>query len=301
MAQRVKQADGTYCYTEDCRIHDRSLSDSTGLSAVLSDAKENHRKKLSAVTAEMFHRILEVSEKSSKKFADRAIDNMLGINGEPSSTMIRDALQRLVREETLGAYSWHTMRTSDAIYSELRRQSVISQGDEVILNETGERGTISEGNSTFGGKVLFNPEGTHSLNSFEWFAASEVTKITADHDSLARERILAAPRDALIPASLVKQMIREETNKRTRNPQVAREFNNFGDAVHSKSAMLDFCDDLTLKYGDKGITKQQLVQALQERVETPYQGMGAALPQARKGFRNILHYLDPQKESPIEQ
>lgn len=293
MARRVKQADGSYCYTENCRIHDRSLSDSTGLEAVLADARETQRKQFAKTTAKMFHTTLKVSEKDAQKFADRVIDNMLGINGGPSSMMILEELQRLGREETLGSYAWHTMDTTNAIHNELRRQSVISQGDEVILNETGERGTITEGNTTFGGAVRFNPEGLHSRNSFAWFKADEVTKVTADHDSLARERILAAPRDALIPTHLVKQMVREETNKRTRNPQAAREFTKFGDSVHSKMVMLDFCDDLRLKYGEKGMTKQTLLKELRERVDTPYEGMGAALPQARKAFRNILTYLDP--------
>lgn len=295
MARRVKQADGSYCYTENCRIHDRALSDSTGLQAVLADAKEAQRKQFATTTAKMFHKTLEVSEKDAKKFADRVIDNMLGINGGPSSMMILEELQRLGREEVLGSYAWHTMDTTNAIHNELRRQSVISQGDEVILNETGERGTITEGNTTFGGAVRFNPEGMHSRNSFAWFKAHEVTKVTADHESLAREQILAAPRDALIPPHLVKQMVREETNKRSRNPQAAREFTKFGDAVHSKSAMLDFCDDLRLKYGEKGMTKQALLKALKERIDTPYEGVGAALPDARKGFRNILSYLDPQQ------
>lgn len=301
MAKRVKQSDGSYCYTEDCRIHDRSRSDSTGSQAVISDVKDAQRKKFSTETAKMFHKTLEISEKKSQEFADRVIDNMLGANGELSSYMIIDELQRLGREEVLGSYSWHTMETAHDIFNALHHQAVISQGDEVILKETGERGTISEGNSSFGGKVLFSPERTNSKNSFKWLRAGELIKITADQDSLARERILAAPRDALIPSYLVKQMIREETNKRTRNPQVAREFNKFGDAIHSKSVMLDFCDDLTLKYGEKGMTKQQLVEELQERVDGPYGGFVPAHHQVRKGFRNILNYLDTQQEQSNKQ
>jgi hypothetical protein len=301
MARRVKQADGSYCYTENCRIHDRALYDSTGLEAVLADAKETQRQQFTSATAQIFQRKLEVSEKKAQKFAEQTIDTMLGVSGEPSMYVVLEELQRLVMEETLGSYSWHTMDTAKGIHGVLRQQRVISQGDEVILKETGERGTITEGNTTFGGSVRFNPEGMHSPNSFKWFKASDVTKITADQNSLARERILAAPRDALIPTYLVKQMIMEETNKRTRNPQAAREFNKFGDAVHSKSAMLDFCDDLRMEYGEKGMTKRTLLKALRERVDTPYQGLGAALPQANKGFRNILNYLDPQQQKPSGQ
>lgn len=293
MARRVKQADGSYCYTENCRVHNRSLTDSTGLEAVLADAKETQRQQFATTTAEIYQRVLEVKEKDAQKLAERTIDTMLGGGEGASLFVVIEDLQRMSKEERIGSYMWSTMDTAREVQDALRQQTVISQGDEVILKETGERGTISEGNTTFGGNIRFNPENINSRNSFQWFKASDVAKITADQNSLARERILAAPRDALIPPHLVKQMIREETSKRTRNSQAAREFTKFGDSVHSKSVMLDFCDDLRLKYGEKGMTKKTLLKELRERVDTPYEGVGAALPQARKGFRNILSYLDP--------
>lgn len=302
MARKVKQADGSYCYTENCRVHDRSYSDSTGLQAVLADTRESQRRQFAATTAEIYQRILVVKEKDAQKMAERTIDTMLGSGPGSSMYIVVEELGRIGNHESLGSYMWSTMDTAREIQDELRRQEVVSQGDEVILKETGERGTIVEGNTTFGGNIRFNPENMHSRNSFQWFRASDVVKVTTDQNSLARERILAAPRDALIPPHLVKQMIREETNKRTRNSQAAREFTKFGDSVHSKSVMLDFCDDLTLKYGEKGMTKQTLLKELKERADTPYEGIGAALPQARKGFRNILNYLSPeQSQRPSEQ
>lgn len=66
MARRVKQADGSYCYTENCRVHNRSLSDSTGLEAVLADAKETQRQQFATTTAEFIREFLKSKRRMHK-------------------------------------------------------------------------------------------------------------------------------------------------------------------------------------------------------------------------------------------
>lgn len=295
MARRVKQADGSYCYTDNCRIHDRSLSDSTGLQAVLADAKEAQRKAYSNVAANILLKTINIDEGMAHELSDQIIDTAFNSDEGVNAYMISAVLQKAAVNDPMGDTDTDNLDASYKIYNSLLKGSIIRKGDEVVLNANGERGTIVEGDTGIGGVVRFNPENIHSRNSFNWFKADEVTKISADENSLARERILAAPRHTLLPTSLVKKMIREETNKNTRNPQAVREFSKFGDAVHSKSVMLDFCDDLAMVHGERGLTKQRLIKALQDRVATPYEGIGAALPNARKAFLNILNYLDPKQ------
>lgn len=294
MAHRVKQADGSYCYTENCRIHDR-FGSSTGLQAVLTDAKEAQRKTYSkGVVQALKESSLKVDEATSKMIADKVLHNSLNAYLGYDAYTINEELHVIADEAGIDRSNWNSLAASYGIYNSILKNSVIHKGDEVIVNETGERAVVIDGNSLFGGAVFLEAENPHSKANFSWLMPKNVTRIVVDENSLARERILAAPRESYIPVHLVKKMMREETNKRTRNAQAAREFTQFGDPVHSKSLMLDFCDDLALKYGEKGLTKKQLVKALTDRANTPYSGIGAALPEARKALKNILSYLEPE-------
>lgn len=302
MARRVKQADGSYCYTENCRIHDRSFSDSTGLQAVLADAKEAKRKEYSEGTASIILDTVNIDEGTAKELADKIIETTFNSDEEVSPYAISAVLQKAAVNDALGDTDFLNIDAAYRIYNSLLKNSIIRHGDEVILNENGERGTISEGDTGFGGAVRFNPENLHSRNSFSWFKASEVTKVEADHTSLAREQILATPRDHFVPTSLVKQMIMEETNKSTRNSQAAREFSKDGDAKVSQDLMLQFSDALAERHGERGVLKRGLIKALTERIDTPYPGQDyvsgniqVAVTEAKAGFRNMLSYLDPKQ------
>jgi hypothetical protein len=262
---------------------------------VLTDAKEAQRKTYSnGVAHALKESSLKVDEATSKMIADKVLHNSLNAYLGYDAYTINEQLHVIADEAGIDRSNWNSLAASYGIYNSILKNSVIHKGDEVIVNETGERAVVIDGNSLFGGAVFLEAENPHSKANFSWWMPKNVTRIVTDENSLARERILAAPRDSYIPVHLVKKMMREETNKRTRNAQAAREFTQFGDPVHSKCLMLDFCDDLALKYGEKGLTKKQLVKALTDRVNTPYSGVGAALPEARKALKNILSYLDPK-------
>lgn len=302
MARRVKQADGSYCYTENCRIHDRSFSDSTGLQAVLTDAKEAKRKEYSEGASNILLETVNIEETTAKELADKIIDMTFNSDEEVSPYAISAVLQKAATNDALGDTDFLNLDAAHRIYNSLRKNSIVRQGDEVILNENGERGTITEGDTGFGGVVRFSPENIHSRNSFSWFKANEVTKLTADNNSLAREQILAMPRDNYIPTSLVKKMMMEESGKKIRNAQGTREFSKSGEAETSRGMMLHFSEGLLAKHGEKGVSRRQLIKALTERIDTVYPGqdyapenLQVALRETKAGFRNILSYLDPQQ------
>lgn len=294
VAHRVKQADGSYCYTDNCRIHDR-LGSSTGLKAVLADAVEAQRKQYSnGIVQALTESSINVDEVTSRIIADRVLHNSMNAYVGYDAYTINEELNVMAQEAGVDRSKWNSLSASYGIYNSMLKNSIVHRGDEVVINKTGERAVLIEGSSAFGGALRVETEHSESRANYAWFMPKDVTKLVTDENSLARERILAAQRDLYIPVHIVKKMMREETNTRTRNAQAVREFTQFGDPVHSKMLMLDFCDDLALKYGEKGLTKRQLVAALTERVNTPYPGMGAALPEARKALKNILSYLDPK-------
>ena len=302
MARRVKQADGSYCYTENCRIHDRSLSDSTGLQAVIADAREAQRQVSFSQAAKVITKILKVDSLTAKELSEKALTAAAHHHLGVTPYTIATELHKAGDEKGLDTENWNSFDASYAIHSNLVDDSIIKTGDEVILNETGERGRIAEGHTGFGGVVRFNPEDHRSRNSFAWFGAEAITKIPSNQDGLARQQIVSAPRDALIPVSLVEQMMAEETNPRTRNAQASRVFSNSGNVETSKQMLRWFAADLRDERGDRGITKSALIKAIKKSIDTPYPGqdhatgsLKVALEESKAGLRNILAYLHPKK------
>lgn len=292
MARRVKQADGSYCYTENCRKHDRS-GESTGLQAVISDAKVSQLNSLYANASKALQSELNLPEDIANKLGKRTVEIAMNSENGVTPYTLSEGIKEAAREEKIDSSDWETAGTAYVIQNNMTQTVIIKRGDEVILNETGERGTIVEGNSSFGGAVRFNPESIRSRNSFAWFQPKDVTKIAANDMSLTRERILATPRDHLIPAVTVRQLLDEETSTTTRNAQGTKEVGKQADAVRAN--LMVFGDKIVEKFGDRAFTKDKVVSILTKAYDTP---MGENKPEAevkatKSAFRNIITYLDP--------
>lgn len=292
MARRVKQADGTYCYTENCRIHDRS-GDSTGLQAVLNDAKVTRLNSFVSIAAAELKDRFNLSDEEATSIGTRTIEDAMNSENGVSPFMISEAIKEASIAEGMDPTGIDTLASAYVIQNDIIHTALIRQGDEVILNETGERGTIAEGNSTFGGSVRFNPENIRSRNSFAWFDPSDVTKIIPNEKAPARAQIMALPRDQYVPAKLVKQLFEEESSKDTPNAQAVKEFGRSGKAA--KENLERFGTFLSEKYGDKGLTKRNLLSAITEMYDKPVarEMSDAELKATKGGLRAILTYLDP--------
>ena len=293
MARRVKQADGSYCYTENCRIHDRS-GDSTGLQAVLNDAQVSRAKVFAQDTALALQNHLPLSDEAADRIAERVIDDAMKKDSGSTAYDIAESISLSAREEGITLNPEDNLKASYEAHTAIIQRSVIKQGDEVVLNETGERGVITEGDSFFGGAVRFNPESIRSRNSFAWFQPSDVTKLVANDRSLVREQVFAASRDSLVPAWKVKQMLDEETNKETRNAQGVKEVGRKGKVAREN--MLHLGDRIIKHYGSRaGMTKREILYVLNNEYHRAAEpGTSEAEVKATKSaLRNIITSLDP--------
>ena len=298
MARRVKQADGTYCYTDNGRIHDRSMYDSSGLQAVLGDAKEARQEKFTNDAADAISSALGVDSDTAKKLAAKITHESFNSNEPITAYSISKELEKAAGEDGIDISKWSSgdfIDTSYSIHNGLVMDSIVRRGDEVVINETGERGTICEGDSMFGGAIRLNPEDPRSRNSFAWLQPEDVTKVVAGDKSLARQRIIATPKDHLIPAATVKQLMEEETSSRTRNAQASREFGKHGKVA--KAALRKFGDDFAARYEGKGVTRSMVLNALnKEYFREPDEGMTPEEVRATKsGYRNLITYLEGTK------
>jgi hypothetical protein len=292
MARRVKQADGSYCYTENCRIHDRS-GDSTGLQAVLNDAKISRLNSFVSTTSVALQEQFNLREEEATSIGARAIEGAMNSENGVTAYTISEGIKDAARAEGMDPTGLDTLPAAYMIHSDMINTALIKPGDEVILNDTGERGTIAEGSSAFGGSVRFNPENIRSRNSFAWFDPSDVTKIIPNDKAPARAQIMAIPRDYFVPAKLIKQLFEEESSKNTPNAQAAKEFGRSGKAA--KENLEKFGTFLSEKYGDHGMTKSNLLSAISEMYDKPVarEMSDSELKATKGGLRAILTYLDP--------
>lgn len=292
MARRVKQADGSYCYTENCRIHDRS-GDSTGLQAVVNDAKVARLNSFVSIAATELKERFNLSDEEATSIGTRTVEGAMNSENGVSPFMISEAIKEASIAEGMDPTGIDTLASAYVIQNDMIQKALIKPGDEVILNETGERGTITEGSSAFGGSIRFNPENIRSRNSFAWFSPNDVTKVTVDENAPARAQIVALPRDSYVPAKLVKQLFEEESSKTTPNAQAVKEFGRSGKAA--KENLERFGTFLSEKYGDKGLTKRNLLSAITEMYDKPVarEMSDSELKATKGGLRAILTYLDP--------
>lgn len=292
MARRVKQADGSYCYTENCRIHDRS-GDSTGLQAVLNDAKISRLNSFVSTASVALQEQFNLREEEATSIGSRAIEGAMNSDNGVTAYTISEGIKDAARAEGMDPTGLDTLPAAYMIHSDMINTALIKPGDEVILNDTGERGTIAEGSSAFGGSVRFNPENIRSRNSFAWFDPSDVTKIVPNDKAPARAQIMAIPRDYFVPAKLIKQLFEEESSKTTPNAQAAKEFGRSGKAA--KENLEKFGTFLSEKYGDHGMTKSNLMSAISEMYDKPVarEMSDSELKATKGGLRAMLTYLDP--------
>lgn len=291
MARRVKQADGSYCYTENCRIHDRS-GDSTGLQAVINDAKVTRLNGFVSTASTTFQEQFNLREEEATSVGSRAIEKAMNSENGVTPYTLSEAIKDSAREEGLDPTGIDTLPAAYIIHNDMIQTAVVRQGDEVILNETGERGTIVEGNSGFGGLVRFNPENIRSRNSFAWFEPREVTKLLPNDKAPARVQIVATPRDEYVPAKLIKQLFEEESSKATPNAQAVKEFGRSGKAA--KENLERFGTYLAENF-PKGLSKSNLTAAIAQAYDKPVarEMSDAELKATKGGLRAMLTYLDP--------
>jgi hypothetical protein len=291
MARRVKQADGSYCYTENCRIHDRT-GDSTGLKAVIDDAKINRLNGFVSTASATFQEQFNLSEEEATSIGSRAIEGAMNSENGVTPYALSEAIKDAARAERMDPTGLDTLPAAYIIHNDMIQTAVVRQGDEIILNETGERGTVVEGNSGFGGMVRFNPENLHSRNSFAWFEPKDVTKLLPNDKAPARVQIIATPRDEYVPAKLIKQLFEEESSKTTPNAQAVKEFGRSGKAARDN--LERFGNFLAEKFPE-GLSKRNLTAAIAEAYDKPIaRNMSDSELKATKGgLRGLLTYLDP--------
>lgn len=298
MTKRVKQADGTYCYTENCGIHDRSYVDSTNSRAVESDARHVILDKtLSNVKSELD----KLGYKNTSKHAETIVNKLF--NGDAyAPSDVGGAIALAVREDNNEDVDVSKiMDSAYAIQNQLILDSTINQGDEVIISSTGERGHVTEGTNLFGNRVRVQPYTPHSaigVGELEWHRGAEVVKVIPTYDGLTRQYISTAPRDALIPAQKIGDLIDEETSADTRNPQALNGLSN-EDALTVREELMEIATRARNGFPEhRTKTKAQVVDFLKYEQDKKYEWLEEKdRKNVKKALGNLINYIQPSTKN----
>lgn len=294
MARRVKQADGSYCYTENCRIHDRGLNDATGFNAVIADIDASNRNTTMDFTAKELKSITDCDTSVAE---DAAASILKKVNGRADMSRVGHVADYIKVEMVSRGLTAPGEKVDALAYNltySIQKSTFVGPGDEVILKETGERGEIVEG-SSFGGKVRFSSQKSNSRNNFAWFNPEQVAKVNYDDDTApARQRIVATRSDNLIPTSIIRQLFVQETSEGGNNPQAVKAFGRH--KAIAQRELQEFGEALHNRYKDRGMTKGRLLSAMHKEYQRPLEGKTPAQVRAIKGgLRNIIDYLEAEK------
>lgn len=296
---KVRQPDGSFCYTDNCRIHDRSYVDSTNSRAVESDARHVILDKtLSNVKDELSKLGYTNTSKSAEAIVNKLFN---GDAHDPSE--IGGAIALAVREDNGGkdADVAAIMDSAYAIQNQLIIDTKINQGDEVIISSTGERGHVTEGTNMFGNRVRVQPYSPNSVigvGELEWHRGAEVVKVIPTYDGLTRQYISTAPRDALIPAQKIGDLIDEETNADTRNPQALNGLSN-EDALVVREELMDIATRARNGFpAHRTKTKAQIVDFLKYEQDKKYDWLEENdRKNVKKALGNLINYIQPSTKN----
>lgn len=303
MAKKVLQDDGKYCYTENCKIHNRGSANS--LVTVIKDVEKTFYRNLGENVADVIRSEANslglhpsVSGKSAEIAREVVAEIMSGSNAS-YGTIAHSLHEKLVNDgSSLDSASEETIdkfyRLGYSVYDTMTKATVIAQGDEVIIASTGARGRVMEGGSSMGGRLRVEEENPKGSN-YQWFQPTEVLKLFPSESALAREHIVASPRFDFNSGETIAKLFDEESSNLTENPQGLKGLNPKEQAV----ARIEFMDSgRRVAAGVKnGWTRDRLAGFVRNESERRFSWLEPEYRDAvKKSYKNLLDYLELRKK-----
>lgn len=294
MGRKVPQPDGTNCYTENCRIHNRN--NFIGAEAAIYDAETTVRvQKVNSVTNILLERLGSVLYDPAKA-AEHVVNRL-------EKTMNTDDLPKYIKEaidkgkNKLPTQKWDEEKVwtaSSLIRTELFNKSVILNGDQVIIKETGERGEVMEGNTFMGGLARVSTE-TRGKNDFGWFKSDDLVKVVpATDDSPARQQILSAKKDSLLGKETLAAYIEEESNPAAANPQALHGLGSEKQKTAVQQELSEASERVRKGFSDTGMTKDRMVRFLNDEFHKRRSWLDEVdRTNVKNAFFNLVNYLRP--------
>lgn len=297
MGQRIRQPDGTYCYTPGCRIHEGTAL-KEGADIVFQDMKGLLFKEQEKGVLEL---LKEQEQFLSSPAPDiqiyirqiaRQLSESLANNGVPSVADLNLRISRMFgwsdNDVTMDSSNWDRMSMlSLEIVSAVNDASALIPTDKVAFRKGGT-GTVLKSNP-LGGRVTVRRSDNKKT---ETVSSEEVIRLQSS-TSTARTRIVALGPHDTVPGRTVMALLEEETNNHRRNhdpvayrriapynmPAVRQELTEAGERFNNA-------------LGDRNVSKDRIVRFLRDEHAKRRTWLETSDRQAVKiAFTNVLNYL----------
>lgn len=301
MGKRVKQADGSYCYTINCRVHDR-LTAAPGAGAVIYDAETayyNSTEKivLEALTEQKSFLDKHAHRRHYLKKASRELVESYVKYGLPEPSEMNYQISRVIDGDaadlTAKPENWEMMSLlSQIIRSNLTRNSIISKGDQVVLRTTGQIGQVMEGSTLLGGRVRVHTEDGN--DDFEWHQPGDVLKLDPTGNGLkARQKIISTAPDMYISKNEVRNLLEEETNTVSNPHPFAYEGVPKENWLVVREELTEAGERFKNNYPHPGAIRYRIIQFLKDEERKSRTWISEEeRTHVRTGFQNIINYLE---------
>lgn len=309
MAKRVLQADGTYCYTENCRVHNRGALPAVGAASVVDDAARNGRFQTSSAIEKVLreHKKLYRTKKSLDEASEQIVDTFYNANNtmDPSFAVANISRAALMGEDKgfNDTYDWDKMvELSTHMLEGIKAVHRVEPGTRVVIGSTGETGTISEVHNPLA-KTPYrvHTDSSGSKNDFKFFSRSDITKVAEPADDApTRAWVAYAAPDETLLVNAPAKILRQESDPKRYNAQALR-----GLAVADQPKVREELEEIAAKWDratvdrSKGITKGAITRFLVDEAAAQRPWLNThERENVREGIANILAYIAPEVKVP---
>jgi hypothetical protein len=303
MGRKVLQPDGSYCWTENCRVHDRSLVDSVNKDAIIADAKNHIRAEEAVVITDLLKDV--VPSVARKNIAGDILHDAgdmfasVSAGGWFSAGNIVDSVMQNIYgdsydDEFDNINQDELFAVAEKVSSMFRKDYMVSPGDEVVIVSTGQRGHVTEGSNFLNGRVRVATEDEFG-GGFDWHEGKDIVKVKLNTTGLARERFSSLPEDGMLSKENVKDLFDQESSLDTRNPQGVHGLSR-KDAQAVREVFLEIGERFFKGYPGETVTKQRLARYVREESHKTYKWLPEQdAKNVKAGLNNLLAYINPVK------
>lgn len=276
MGKKIRQADGSYCYTDNCRIHDRSgkyqndggsatSASETGSKriltrfaqtpkiAVATDIEMSNRKNLQDKIRQVIAKNVHSSrEDETYAAAQQVVDSIYESGDADPASIAYDLAAHFGQKVPVNSEDMTVFRElGTKINSEAFLHSMVRPADYVYVPSKGKLGYVSGGSSFMGGKLTVDVDGEDSSVEYN---PTDVVKVNFPVRGSAKTQLVAAPLEAQLKPSIVTSILEQETRNFTVTPSNKQALTAEQQKV-LKEELTDASERFTRAFKDQPVTR----------------------------------------------
>lgn len=181
---------------------------------------------------------------------------------------------------------------ANSIHSSLIVNSSITENDKIVIRKTGKFGHVTEINPFMpDGFIRVATEGSQGV-IYSWHKPEELVKNNVNKNSLTRQQIASTEANELLPKSAVFDLLNEETDFSTQNPQAVQHLSK-EESVVVREELMGIAAKWMKGYPATEVSHHRITRYLSEEFRRSYDGLKVKdRKNVKNALANILNYID---------